>query len=70
MHRTELIPDLDIEVDTYFGRFIFCKVCKRWTWHDRVIRIKERNVWDKRLFCCVVCKTVVNWDGEKVDIEK
>jgi hypothetical protein len=57
----------NIVVDTYFGRFFFCKKCGRWTWHDRVLRIGKKDVWDQRLFACAVCKTVVDWYGKEAE---
>jgi hypothetical protein len=55
----------EMEIDTYFGRFFYCRKCKRWEWHDRVRKIKGRDVWNLRLFSCMECKTIVDWDGKE-----
>jgi hypothetical protein len=57
-----------IEIDTYFGRFFYCKTCKRWTWHDRIRKIEGEDVWSKKLFRCMICGTIVNWNGEVLSI--
>jgi hypothetical protein len=35
-----------------------------------VIRIGKRDVWDLKLFACMVCKTVVDWYGKEVDLSE
>ena len=47
-------------------RLLFCNECGRELWHERVKTIAKKDVWNKWLFCCPMCRTIVNGDGERI----
>jgi RNase P subunit RPR2 len=62
--ETRIFKSGEIEVHSYYGHFFYCPKCKGWRWFDRIVRIKGENVWEKKLFYCEECGTVVDWNEQ------
>jgi uncharacterized Zn finger protein len=58
----------EIETHSFYGRFFYCPKCKNWKWFDRIIKIKNKNIWEMKLFRCMKCGTIVDWNGEEKNV--